>query len=351
MCGIAGVWNLNNKLVELNELEKFTDSLIHRGPDGSGYSLYDNETLGLGHRRLSILDLSENGKQPLEYLNNRYSITYNGEIYNFIELKKILLSEGYNFKSESDTEVILAAYDFWGKDCLKKFNGMWAFAIWDNFKKKLFLSRDRFGVKPLHYIYKQNDFFAFASETIAFKYLSNFKREFDTQLLSRSILSFSSIEAFGYTIFKDVTQLLPGHYIEIKKGQKPVQIKWWSTLNNLVTFPTNYEDQVAYFKEIFEDACRIRMRSDVPLASALSGGVDSSAVYCMLHHLMNDNSIQKERLPSNWQKAFVATFPNTKVDERHYAEEVIKFTNGNAKYSDTRLYKIDIGYRKRNYII
>ncbi len=332
MCGIAGVWNLNNKLVELNELEKFTDSLIHRGPDGSGYSLYDNETLGLGHRRLSILDLSENGKQPLEYLNNRYSITYNGEIYNFIELKKILLSEGYNFKSESDTEVILAAYDFWGKDCLKKFNGMWAFAIWDNFKKKLFLSRDRFGVKPLHYIYKQNDFFAFASETIAFKYLSNFKREFDTQLLSRSILSFSSIEAFGYTIFKDVTQLLPGHYIEIKKGQKPVQIKWWSTLNNLVTFPTNYEDQVAYFKEIFEDACRIRMRSDVPLASALSGGVDSSAVYCMLHHLMNDNSIQKERLPSNWQKAFVATFPNTKVDERHYAEEVIKFTNGNAKY-------------------
>ncbi|MBK7503681.1 MAG: hypothetical protein IPI52_00765 [Bacteroidetes bacterium] len=125
---------------------------------------------------------------------------------------------------------------------------------------------------------------------------------------------------------------MPGHYIEIEKGQKPVQIKWWSTLDNLVTFPTNYEDQVAYFKEIFEDACRIRMRSDVPLASALSGGVDSSAVYCMLHHLMNDNSIQKERLPSNWQKAFVATFPNTKVDERHYAEEVIKFTNGNAKY-------------------
>ena len=120
MCGIAGVWNLNNRLVELNELEKFTDSLRHRGPDGSGYTLYDNETLGLGHRRLSILDLSENGKQPLEYLNNRYSITYNGEIYNFIELKKILLSEGYNFKSESDTEVILAAYDFWGKDCLKK---------------------------------------------------------------------------------------------------------------------------------------------------------------------------------------------------------------------------------------
>lgn len=332
MCGIAGVWNLNNRLVVLNELEKFTDSLRHRGPDGSGYTLYDNDTLGLGHRRLSILDLSENGKQPLEYLNNRYSITFNGEIYNFIELKKILVSEGYNFKSESDTEVILAAYDFWGKDCLKKFNGMWAFAIWDDFKKKLFLSRDRFGVKPLHYIYKQNDFFAFASETIAFKHLSNYKREFDVQLLSRSILSFSSIEAFGYTIFNDVTQLLPGHYIEIEKGQKPVQIKWWSTLDNLVTFPTNYEDQVAYFKEIFEDACRLRMRSDVPLASALSGGVDSSAVYCMLYHLMNDNSIQKERLPSNWQKAFVATFPNTKVDERHYAEEVIKFTNGKAKY-------------------
>lgn len=332
MCGIAGVWNFNDKIIELNDLERFTDSLTHRGPDGSGYTLYNNKTLGLGHRRLSILDLSENGKQPLEYLNGRYSITFNGEIYNFIELKRILQKEGYTFQSESDTEVILAAYDFWGKDCLKKFNGMWAFAIWDNSKKRLFLSRDRFGVKPLHYIYKQNDFFAFASETIAFKYLSNFKREFDTQLLSRSILSFSSIEAFGYTIFKDVTQLLPGHYIEIEKGQKPVQIKWWSTLDNLVTFPTNYEDQVAYFKEIFEDACRIRMRSDVPLASALSGGVDSSAVYCMLHHLMNDNSIQKERLPSNWQKAFVATFPNTKVDERHFAEEVIKFTKGNAKY-------------------
>lgn len=332
MCGIAGIWNLDDRCISIHELTNFTDTQFHRGPDGSGYTLYEHETVGLGHRRLSILDLSENGKQPLEYLEGRYSITFNGEIYNFIELRKELSLKGYAFRSDSDTEVILAAYDCWGKACLSKFNGMWAFAIWDNHLKKLFLSRDRFGVKPLHYLYMPNKVFAFASETIAFKHLEGFQRNYNTQLLSRSLMAFSSIESTGYTIYDNILQLLPGHYIELEKNKPLIQKRWWNTLDNIVEYPKKYEDQVDYFKEIFEDACKLRLRSDVPIASALSGGVDSSAVYCMLHYLMQKNGGTTERMPSNWQKAFVATFPNTSVDERKYAEEVIHFTKGNVKY-------------------
>ena len=173
MCGIAGIYNLNGNAVDLNNLKQFTDAMLHRGPDGAGYELYNNDTLGFGHRRLSILDLSEAGKQPLNYLE-RYSITFNGEIFNFLEIRNELISNGYKFKTDTDTEVVLAAFNEFGKDCLLKFNGMWALAIWDKKENSLFLSRDRFGVKPLHYIYLPNQLFAFASETIAFKNLEGF---------------------------------------------------------------------------------------------------------------------------------------------------------------------------------
>ncbi len=332
MCGIAGIWHLNGEPLREDKLREFTDSLAHRGPDGSGYCIYE-QCLGLGHRRLSVLDLSEGGRQPMETPDGGLAITFNGEIYNFLELRRELSEKGYVFRSDSDTEVILAAYRCWGRDCQLRFNGMWALAIFDRERKTLFLSRDRFGVKPLHYLYQPNRLFAFASETLAFKHLQDYNRSLDARTFQRSLSDFSSLEAFGYTIYRDIFQLLPGHCAELSLRDGSFrQERWWDTLDHTISAPSDYRQQVEGFLEIFQSACRLRLRSDVPVASALSGGVDSSAVYCTLHHMMAGAGNGVERLPDNWQTAFVATFPDTKVDERHYAEEVVAHVNGQAQY-------------------
>lgn len=324
MCGIAGIWRFNSALNK-DELRDFTDSIQHRGPDGAGYELFEKDNIGLGHRRLSILDLSEAGKQPMYGLDQRYCITYNGEVYNFIEIRKELELEGFVFKTATDTEVILAAFYKWGDNCFKKFNGMWAIAIWDAVEKSLLLCRDRFGVKPLYYTFTRGGQFAFASETVAFKKLTNHKRNFDTQNFVYAMQDMATVEAMGYSIYESVFQLLPGHFIKLNSNTKEIhQQRWWHTYQNLVKVPVKYDEQVEYFYELFKDACKIRMRSDVPIASALSGGVDSSSVYCMLHHLMSQQG-DKERINENWQKAFVGIFPNTLIDEKKYADEVINY--------------------------
>ena len=332
MCGIAGIWQLDKTPLSREKLKRFTDSLAHRGPDDGSYWIDAGGTLGLGHRRLSILDLSPAGNQPMTYANSRYKIIYNGEVFNFLELKGELEQKGYKFFNASDTEVILAAYDCWGADCLAKFNGMWAFAIWDELKQDLFLARDRFGIKPLYYYYEPRKIFAFASETYAFKFLDSFTRHFNKQHLSYNIVNSFGLEADGLTIYENIYQVLPGHYMQVSfSGGAPVQKRWWSTLASKVGVPDQYSQQVEQFRDLFFDSINLRLRSDVPIASALSGGLDSSSVYCCLHHVMNSAAVH-ERTPENWQKAFVATFPGTSVDERHYAEQVIGFTKGNVEY-------------------
>src|ERR1051326_1344880 len=330
MCGISGIWNFNGRKIERKNLERFNNSLSHRGPDGEGYFIDESEQLGLGHRRLSILDLSENGRQPMSFAD-RYHITYNGEIYNFLELKSELEQQGYTFYSNSDTEIILAAYACWGINCLKKFNGMWSFAVWDSRDKKLFLARDRFGIKPLYYLFKQNNFFAFASETIAFKHLNDYERSFDNNKFALSLSNHFLLEGKGHTIYEDIFQLLPGHYSLVEKNRFIIQKRWWSTLDNVYKIEDDYNKQCSNFYSLFESACKLRMRSDVPIASALSGGVDSTAVYCTIHHLMKSEK-ERNRIPADWQQAFVGTFPDTRFDERKYAEEVLHFTNGKAKF-------------------
>ncbi|MFN8405190.1 MAG: asparagine synthetase B, partial [Anaerolineales bacterium] len=163
MCGIVGLWNLNGEPISPGELNHFINSLAHRGPDGSDIYIDADSNLGFGHRRLAIIDTSDGGRQPMSYADGRYWIVFNGEMYNFLELKSELEALGYSFKTESDTEVILTAYHHWGEDCQLKFNGMWALAIWDSKERKLFVSRDRFGVKPMIYHFDENHF-AFASE-------------------------------------------------------------------------------------------------------------------------------------------------------------------------------------------
>src|SRR5688500_503697 len=186
MCGIVGVWNRSGEQISPLELRRFTDSLAHRGPDGNGFYIDPEANLGFGHRRLAILDTSDGGHQPMSSLEDRYWIIYNGEIYNFLELRAELERFGYRFKTDSDTEVILAAYHHWGEDCQLRFNGMWALAIWDRAERKLFLSRDRFGVKPLIYYFDQYHF-AFASEMKALLALDWFEPEFDPAMVAAAL--------------------------------------------------------------------------------------------------------------------------------------------------------------------
>lgn len=334
MCGIAGIYKFNNEPIVKKTLIRFTDSMHHRGPDGSGYELFESETVGLGQRRLAILDLSEAGKQPMSYADERYWITYNGEVFNFSDVKKELVKLNYSFKSNSDTEVILAAYIQWGKDCLNKFNGMWAFAIWDNQKKELFLSRDRFGIKPLYYIFIPGKLFAFASETRAFKFLDGFNRCFDEKLLQINVNDSYALEGIGYTPFKDIVQLLPGHYMFINQLAQHQQKRWWHIDDHLhKDVPDNLDDQAAKFYELFRDACKIRLISDVPVATALSGGLDSTAVYSTVYDILKHDSLERTN-PDN-QRAFSAIFPGIPQDEKVYADKAVDFVGGKINYIET----------------
>ncbi len=331
MCGIAGIWNFRDKKVMINTLQKFTDSMIHRGPDGADYKLFDNEKLGLGHRRLAILDLTEAGKQPMNIDNERYWITYNGEVYNFIEIKEELKTLGYYFQSETDTEVILKAYKHWGKLCLDKFNGEWAFAIWDNEIKELFIARDRFGIKPFYYT-SNSIFFAFASEVLAFKNLEGFNYRLNDELVNIQTKDNYILDGKGYTIVNEVYSILPGHYCIVNSKKTIIQQQRWYDIRTKIQPSTlTYNEQVLKLKTLLFDAVKIRLRSDVAIGCALSGGLDSSSIYGVLSAIKKENT-NLSRLPKDWQKAYVQTFPNAAIDEKKYAEKVVEYCNGSAEY-------------------
>jgi asparagine synthase (glutamine-hydrolysing) len=321
MCGICGVWRFDGVRVDAEMITAMNERLAHRGPDGAG--LYLEDDLGLGHRRLAILDLSPAGHQPMSYGNGRWWITYNGEIYNFLELQQELEVLGHRFRSRSDTEVILAAYAQWGRDCLLRFNGMWAFAIWDAQDRTLFLARDRFGVKPLFYWHRPH-VFAFASEMKAFLDLPGFAPRPNLSVLKAELLDIHSQEGGPNCLLQDVYRLPAGHWLQVGADNRPIVQRWWRTLDHLITAPRRLEEQAEQFAALFTDACRIRMRSDVPIGTSLSGGLDSSAVVCTVAKLAQQSGT---RQAADWQRAFVGAFPGTLVDERSYAELVIRQTN------------------------
>lgn len=332
MCGITGIWNLNRKPVVENEIECFNNTLFHRGPDGFGIYTESETGLALGHRRLSIIDLSEAGKQPMSFNDQNLIITFNGEIYNFIELRNQLVKKGYIFNTRTDTEVILAAYKEWGQNCVDKFNGMWAFAIWDKSKKELFLSRDRFGVKPLYYTYTPGELFAFSSESISFSKLAGFQKKMDNVNLSINLRNPFYLEAIGETIYGSIKKLKPGHNITLSMNYSLKERMWWSTAEHLIDLPQSYDEQVDQFKDLLMDSCKLRLRSDVPVGIALSGGLDSSSIYSTIKLIADQNNIDLKYLPNEWQTAFIASFPGTEMDEKKYADEVVKYTNGKAVY-------------------
>ncbi|MFN8414014.1 MAG: asparagine synthase (glutamine-hydrolyzing) [Anaerolineales bacterium] len=332
MCGITGFWNLNGQPVSRNELIDFTNMIAHRGPDGWDIHVDESAALGLGHRRLAIIDITDTGRQPMSYADGRYWIVFNGEIYNFMELRKELEGLGCQFKTDSDTEVILAGYQTWGEDCQFKFNGMWAFAIWDSQERKLFLSRDRFGVKPLVY-YIDEKRFAFASEMKAFLALDGFHANFSAEVMATSLMDSSLVEGTENCLLLGLKRLLGGHCLTINHNGDIKIRRWWNTLDHLVDAPTSYKDQVQMYRELFLDACRIRMRSDVPIGTALSGGLDSSSVLSSMHHIRKSGDATM-RMAMDWQKAFIGTYPGKLIDERHYADEVIKHTGATPFYCE-----------------
>lgn len=358
MCGIAGLFETHRPVNRL-ELGRFTDSLAHRGPDGRGLLL--DGTLGLGHRRLAILDLSRRGRCPMPYEDSqpvafgpkllgklatlgadgceeaaltpyRYWLTFNGEIYNFLELRRELAAMGYRFRTETDTEVVLAAYAQWGENCLRRFNGMWAFALWDRKERTLFLARDRFGIKPLYYS-QTPERFAFASEMKAFLALEDFRPAMNQSLVPAFLESSYATEGAGAeTLLSGVQRLPAGHTLRISAGQ-PAQVRrWWETRDHFPAVPARYEDQVTQFREILLDAVRIRLRSDVPVGTCLSGGVDSSAVASLMAHLHRSGSTDLTRSPTDWQRTFIADFPDTVLNERAYADEIVRHTGAKPCY-------------------
>ena len=311
MCGISVLIDQQNNPVSSTLIRSSTDVIKHRGPDAEG--IYFGDNFAFGHRRLSILDLSKEGNQPMEY--NGLVITYNGEIYNYIELKKELGEHGYKFKTKTDTEVILASYHFWGEECVKQFNGMWAFVIYDESQKILFGSRDRFGVKPFYYTLN-NNFFSIGSEIKQFTILPDWKSNLNQEVIQVFFKNSSQDFSTG-TFFKDVFQLrggnnmiynLSNHSFEIKKFYNP----------KFKTSQTSSREAINKYQNIFKDAIRLRLRSDVKVGTALSGGVDSSSIVGVMHNLLNDDLESSEL-----QETVSACFTNKKYSEENYIDEVV----------------------------
>ena len=350
MCGIFGLFSKCS--VEPSRAASMSEVLRHRGPDDEGFvafradgvsnwlrgpdtppdlaarlgltadiakaTLDDNYTAILGHRRLSILDLSERGHQPMHY-QDKYWIVFNGEIYNYLELRKELVQAGYAFTSNSDTEVILAAYDKWGVDCLNKFNGMWAFVLVDCMRQRVLLARDRFGVKPL-YFHQAPGLFVFASEP---------KALFESGLVGRqpnlayldAYLQTGPDESLDVTAFEHIVRIKPSHYIlcdveDLKNGNF-IQQQYWRLSHNpsRESFdPAKAKQLASQYFGLLEDAVRVRLRADVSVGSALSGGLDSSSIVYLV------NKIHAEQGLVDKQRTFSCVY--SKPEEKHCDESV-----------------------------
>jgi len=296
-------------------------AMAHRGPDGSGVwasALTSGRQLVLGHRRLSILDLSEAGAQPMADASGRFLLTHNGEIYNFLEVRADLQRLNVAFRSESDTEVIIEAYKQWGTDCLLRFNGMFAFALYDRVTGTLFCARDRYGEKPFLFGFWK-DGFAFASEYKGVLQHPAFSLEIDEWRLLRAAQNVSTgLDAERQTVFNDVQQLLPGEAMEVNVHTLEHRIwTYWSITPTDVREDADERDVFAEFRDLLIDSVRLRLRSDVPVGSCLSGGLDSSAIVCIVRSLLGAGA------PYN---TFTGRFSGTWADEWPYAQQVIAAT-------------------------
>lgn len=314
MCGIAGIIRQKGGVTS-HQLRAMTDVIQHRGPDGEGFWISDGGQVGFGHRRLAIIDLSEGGAQPMHYLNKRYTITFNGEIYNYLELKQELLKEGYSFVSDSDTEVLLALYHKKKEACLFDLNGMFSFSIWDDESKTLFCARDRFGEKPFYYYQEEADAIYFASEIKQFWAIGK-KKEWSKPQLA-AFISYNEVINNAEpenTFYDKVYALKAAHYFVIRPGQQIVQKRYWSIDARYQKSPLNERDATDLLLQKLKKSIELRLRSDVPVGSSLSGGLDSS----LLVSLINRFYLAKDQQ----QHTFSARFKGFKGDEGPYIQLV-----------------------------
>lgn len=356
MCGIYGIWHRDGRPVDLTALQTATSRLRHRGPDDEGYLLANpaqgtcashagpetdrwlalppldqacgkGYSLAFGFRRLAILDLSPAGHQPMTSADGRFWIVFNGEIYNYIELREELQRFGHRFRSGGDTEVILAAYAQWGEACLERLNGMWAFAIWDCERRTLFLARDRFGVKPLYYA-ATGQTFAFASEIKAL--VGPHALPFEPEpLVVYQFLTDGRLPSpqHGATFFAGVRALPPGHCLRIETDSPIVPQRYYD-----VTLPDNHhhphltDDILAAYRDLFIDAVRLELRSDVAVGTCLSGGIDSSSIVCAVNHLMRQDGLSAAQIGER-QKTFSAVYDSDgRYNERRHIDRVLRAT-------------------------
>ncbi len=304
MCGIAGIWYRDGQAVNRTELKHMADAMTHRGPNGEGYWQQDN--IGLCHRRLSILDVSERGSQPMATPDGQLQLVFNGAIHNYIELRSELQALGVVFVSQTDTEVVLWAYRVWGKSCFERFNGMWAIAIWDTNKQELVLVRDRFGIKPLYYSVRGTRI-AFASEAKAILGVFGEEREVQRQELA-GFLHGNSPDCSDRTFFKNIFQILPGNICIVHRDAIHTE-KYWSFQPGTESARPDAEEA---FLALLEDAVRLRLRSDIPVGAMVSGGLDSSAVALLAGGQITDP-----------MQTFSLQYDDPALDESHYAKLVL----------------------------
>ncbi len=279
MCGIAGIINKRSTEVNKKDIRIMNTAMAHRGPDAEG--IYIDGNIGLGHRRLSIVDLSDSGNQPMFSHDKKYVLVFNGEIYNYIELKEQLMQQGAYFTTETDTEVILEAYRFWGISCTKRFNGMWSFALYDKEKKQIFLSRDRFGVKPL-YIYESDDELIFASEIKCITAIRPEQKQVDIVQVARYLAGYQE-DMDEHTFYENIHNFPKSNNMLYQLDMNTSKYhKYWEV--NVPEFAKKWKCKNPYskFLELLEDSVRIRLRADVELGASLSGGLDSSTIVGIL---------------------------------------------------------------------
>jgi len=339
MCGIAGI--VGPDAASLRPIAAMTRALQHRGPDDEGYLLADTRqgraasfrgaqtvpsipdpplpavlpegtNLALGHRRLAIIDLTPAGHGPMASPDGRFWITYNGEIYNYVELRDELRALGHRFTTATDTEVLLASYAQWGRECLPRFNGMWAFALYDARENLVFCARDRFGVKPFHY-YASDDFFAFASEIKGLLAHPRIPRRAHEATLHGFLVG-GALDEGDQTFFDGIRRLSGGHELALDIGTLRMRIRPWYRLPE-----TGLPPDPPQFARLLEDAVRLRLRSDVDVGTCLSGGLDSSSIVCLTARLRGPSA-------RGLHRSFSVIYPDADINEESFVNEVVAAT-------------------------
>jgi asparagine synthase (glutamine-hydrolysing) len=328
MCGIAGILIKRPvPQVDTQTLERMIATIHHRGPDDCGVEW--NSNVGLGFRRLSIIDLSQAGHQPMWDETHTLCIVFNGEIYNYLELRAELSAKGYCFRSKTDTEIILQAYKEWGRDCVRRFNGMWSFAIYDSRAGTLFCSRDRFGVKPFYY-YADDQVFLFASEIKAIlasglvEPIENTRRTFE-------LVALGYTDTTTETLFKGIRSLQPGHSLHVNRDGVLREVPYWAAPEDVYSDMT-LAGASEQLRNLFLDSVRLRLRSDVPVAALLSGGQDSSAIVCCVDAARRQGLHGVEELKTERFLTFSSCYDDPRVDEREYINAVVEHCELDARY-------------------